>query len=259
MRGRKPDMSRDAAAALRMVLGHIIESQKLFQARQEAGQALDKNRQKVVEDICNAGPKAISGKALTQRELERVDSKHKLIVDVMVSEVASQLQGRSSNKKPSTLEEKQVWAAAALYLSQRVQGVPEQMPGREPDMNADASKALCTALGRIEAGCKLDANREKVVQDIINPAPLTQTHLGRVDAKYRTTVDAMVREVSACLGGKTPMSKPSSPEEVKVWGAAARYLSKRVQGTPEDMKGRKPDMSRAASAQLCVILREIAL
>merc|ERR1719265_2350510 len=79
MRGRKPDMSRDAAAALRMVLGHIIESQKLFQARQEAGQALDKNRQKVVEDICNAGPKAISGKALTQRELERVDSKHKLI------------------------------------------------------------------------------------------------------------------------------------------------------------------------------------
>lgn len=256
MRGRKPDMGRDAATALRMVLGQIVESEKLFAARQEAGKTLQNNRQKVVDDICNPGPKSIGGKHLTQPELERVDSKQSATVDIMVSEVANQLQGISGNNKPSTPEEMQAWAAAAGYLSQRVQGAPEQMPGRAPDMSADAAKALCTALGRIEASCKLGANREKVVQDIVNPAPLTQTHLGRLDMKNKQNVDAMVREVSACLGGKTPMSKPSA-EEAKVWAAAARYLSKRVQGTPEEMKGRKPDMSSAASAELCMVLQEI--
>merc|ERR1712100_919107 len=115
-------------------------------------------------------------------------------------------------------------------------------------MSADAAKALCTVLGRIEASCKLGANRQNVVLDITNPSPLTQTHLARVDVKFKAVVDAMVREVSSCLGGKTSMSKPSAPEELKVWATAASYLSKRVQGAPEDMRSRKPDMSSAAAA-----------
>merc|ERR1719473_36832 len=174
MRGRKPDMGRDAATALRMVLGHIVESHKLFAARQEASKTLNNNRQKVVDDICNPGPNNIHGKRLTQPQLERVDGNHRQTVDMMVSEVANQLQGIATNKKPSTPAEMQVWAAAACYLSQRVQGTPEQMPGRAPDMSADAAKSLCSALGRIEASCRLGANREKVVQDIVNPAPQTQ-------------------------------------------------------------------------------------
>jgi hypothetical protein len=251
MRGRNADMSLDAATALRLVLGHIVESEKLFAARQDAGKALSNNRQNVVNDICNPKP-------LTQPELERVDAKDRDSVDRMVSEVANQLQGVSaSSKLPSTPQELQVWAVAASYLAQRVQGTGEQMPGRAPDMTAAAAKSFCTVLGRIEAGCKLAANRENVVQDITSPAPLTQKHLQRVDAKCSSAVDAMVREVTSCLAGKQ-LSKPSSAEVMKVWKAAALYLSKRVQGSPGAMKGRKPDMSSAASAELCSILNEIA-
>jgi hypothetical protein len=250
MRGRKPDMSRDAAAALRLVLGEIVESEERSAARQEAGKALNNNRQNVVNDICNPKPR-------TQQELTRLAAKDRDIVDRMVSEVANQLQGNSANSKlPSAPEEMQIWAAAACYLAQRVQGAAEQMPGRAPDMSAAATKSFCTVLGRIEAGCKLGANRVNVVQDITNPAPLTQKHLPRVDAKFKGAVDTMVREVSACLGGKT-MSKPSA-QDAQVWKAAALFLSKRVQGTSEAMRGRKPDMSSVATAELCSILNEIA-
>merc|ERR1719265_1613022 len=67
----------------------------------------------------------------------------------------------------------------------------------------------------------------------------------------------MVREVCACLKGKPAMSAPSSPTAFRVWADAARYLSGRVQGSAEEMRGRKPDMSRDAAAALRLVLGEI--
>merc|ERR1719238_452135 len=166
-------------------------------------QLLSSNRERVVQDIINPGPKNIDGKALTQTDLDRVDSKDKASVEAMVNEVCNRLQGKTGTEKPSP-----VWAAAARYLSKRVQGSPEQKPDRKPDMSPGAASALCSVLAQTEAAQLLLANRDRVVQDIVNPGPknndqktLTQLELQRVDSKDKGTVDAMVREVCNRLQG----------------------------------------------------------
>merc|ERR1719240_844496 len=117
------------------------------------------------------------------------------------------------------------------------------MPGREPDMSLGAANALRYVLAQVEkaaapleAAQLLSTNRARVVQDITNPGPknidgkeLTQTELVRVDSKDQATVDAMVGEVCNRLQGKAGANDKISP----VWSAAARYLSKRVQGLSE--------------------------
>merc|ERR1719238_1538056 len=218
-------------------------------------QLLSSNRERVVQDIANPGPTNIDGKALTQTQLTRVDAKDKAAVDSMITEVCNRLQGKGGTEKPSP-----VWAAAARYLSKRVQGSPEQMPGRKPDMSPGAASALCSVLAQTEAAQLLLANRDRVVQDIVNPGPknidqktLTQLELQRVDSKDKGTVDAMVREVCNRLQGKPGTEKPSL-----VWAAAARYLAGRVQGSSEQMPGRAPDMSPAAASALRAVLEDIA-
>jgi surfactin synthase thioesterase subunit len=257
--GRKPDMSAGAAKALKEVLGKI-----------EAGYKLEANRVRVVQDITNSGPTNIDGKSLTQTELKRVDSKNRAIVEAMIGEVCNYLQGKAATKKPSA-QEASVWAAAATYLSKRVQGSNREMPGRNADMSVGAATALRSALeavagdgaARKEAAQALKANQKKVVADIVNPGPknidgivLTQRNLDRVDNKHQAAADAMINEVCGRLQG-TGGRKPSTSEEAIVWAAAASYLSKRVQGSPTDMPGRKPDMSYAAAAALRAVLVEL--
>merc|ERR1719240_2134196 len=125
MPGREPDMSLGAANALRYVLAQVEKAA----APLEAAQLLSTNRARVVQDITNPGPKNIDGKELTQTELARVDSKDQAAVDAMVTDVCNRLQGKAGGApQPS-------WAAAARYLSQRVQGSPNQKPDRKPDMS----------------------------------------------------------------------------------------------------------------------------
>merc|ERR1719252_215378 len=175
MPGRNPDMSSEAATALRAMLGKM-----------EAAHMLMYNRERVVQDITNPGPKNIDGKALTQTELKRVDIDSQASVNAMVKEVICRLLG----KMPCTPapQESLVWAEAARYLSGRIQGTSAEMPGRNPDMSSDAATALRAMLGNMEAAHMLMYNRERVVQDITNPGPenidgkaLTQTELKRVD------------------------------------------------------------------------------
>jgi hypothetical protein len=233
----------------------------LVLAQTEAAAVILGNRENVVQDIANPGPKNINGKALTQMELDRVDSKDKATVDAMVGEVCNRLQGKAATEKPSL-----VWAAAARYLSKRVQGSPEQMPGRKPDMSLGAANALCAVLDDIaaplEAAQLLLANRERVVQDIANPGPknidgkdLSQPDLERVSSKDKAAVDAMLSELCNRLQGNASNKKPS-PEEAKVWAAAARYFSQRIQGSPGQKPGRNADMSSAAAAALQSALKE---
>merc|ERR1711904_614282 len=107
---------------------------------------------------------------------------------------------------------------------------------RKADMSTAAAQALSTTLGRLEAAHRLASNCTRVVQDITNPGPknidgkaLTQTDLKRVDTKHQASVNAMVKEVTSQLLGKTPCGPP--PKEELVWAAAAGYLSGRIQGT----------------------------
>jgi len=133
MPGRKSDMSSDAATALRTTL-----------AQMEATHKLMSNRERVVQDIANPGPRNIEGKALTQKDLKRVDIEQQTSVDAMVQEVCCRLRGKVTCG-PAAGEEL-VWADAARFLSGRIQGSPSEMPGRNPDMSADAAKALRAVL-----------------------------------------------------------------------------------------------------------------
>merc|ERR1719227_72774 len=163
--------------------------------------------------------------------------------------------------KPLAKEEALVWAEAAGFLSARIQGTPSEMQGRNPDMSPEAATALRTTLAKMEAAYMLMSNRERVVQDITNPGPsnidgkaLTQTDLKRLDIKHQASVNAMVKEVSCRLLGKTPSTPP--PQELLVWAKAARFLSGRIQGTPGEMQGRKPDMSSNAAEVLRLVLKQ---
>merc|ERR1719335_16981 len=154
---------------------------------------------------------------------------------------------------PSTPDEALVWAQAATFLSGRIQGSPEEMPGRAPDMSPNAATMMRRALARIEAANKLMSNRERVVQDITNAGPgavgggqLTQLDLTRVDGKHKASVDAMVRELCGRLLGQKKY-EPSTEEESKVWAQAAMYYHLRIQASAAECHGRTPDMSFGAA------------
>merc|ERR1719356_1275657 len=138
--GRNPDMSSAAAAALRSIL-----------AQMEAALMLMNNRERVVQDITNPGPKNIDGKTLTQTNLKRVDAKHRASVDAMVREVCCRLLGKGSSMLQVPGEES-VWGEAARFLSGRIQGAPTDCPGRTPDMSPAAAAALRAVLESMEGG-----------------------------------------------------------------------------------------------------------
>jgi hypothetical protein len=261
--GRNPDMSILAAKAMRKVLPQIANPLEKIEAyNMEAAQMLMHNRERVIQDITNPGPKNIEGKKLTQTDLKRVGSEHRASVDAMVNEVCCCLLGRTTSRKPSP-EDAPVWAQATAFLAGRIQGTESDCPGRAPDMSSAAATALRTMLAQMEAAHTMMNNRERVVKDITNPGPknidgktLTQTDLKRVDAQHRASVDAMVREVCRRLLGKGA-SEPQAAGEASVWAEAARFLSGRIQGAPQDCPGRSPDMSPAAAAALRAVLESV--
>merc|ERR1712014_93492 len=141
--GRAPDMSPDAATAMRKVLAAISSKREAKTGAVEAARALMSNRDRVVQDICNPGPENIDGKQLTQTELQRVSVSKENIecVHLMISDVCCSLLG-SKNPNPCIGKEPATWKAAAKYLIGRIQGDPSECRGREADMSASAAQAL---------------------------------------------------------------------------------------------------------------------
>merc|ERR1719420_1996280 len=247
---RKADFSSAAATALRTTL-----------ARMEAAHRLASNCEMVVQDITNPGQRGLKGGALTQLNLTRVDPKHKASVEEMVQSVCSRLLGQEVSG-PSTSEKALVWVQAATFLSGRIQKSSGEMPGRAPDMSLHAALAMQKVLAQIEAASKLISNREKVVKDICNPGSkavkggeLTQTDLKRLPTNHLGSVDAMVREVSGRLLGKSVFQP--EPSEAKVWADAAKYFHLRIQGTSKEMPGRTRDMSVGAATAMRTVLAQI--
>jgi len=259
--GRAPDMSSNAATIMKRELGKI-----------EAYSKLISNRERVIKDITNPGPQNIEGKALTQSNLRRVDPKNKVFVENMISEVCCRLLG-GVNKRSEGGAESKVWAEAAMFLHLRIQASADECPGRGPDMSSEAATEMRKVLVSIsspkqsidpdslEAVKKLMSNRARVVQDISNPGPqnidgkeLTQKHLTRVLDRF--SVDAMISEVCRRLLGKEA-SWPSASEDWQVWTMAASYLAERIQGSPDEMPGRTPDMSSDAATAMRQVLGSI--
>ena len=210
--GRWPDMSANAVAMVREVLkelrGHKNHSQA---ARTEAGRNLRRNRARVLNDVCNPSPdKNIDGKPLTQLELNRVAPEHREFADDVLREIERRLLDEGSSS-PLTIEAAQVWEAVSVYLDGRIQGTPEDKPGRTPDMSAEAAAAmrevlqeLVWAVALTEAGLKLRRNRSRVLQDVCNPSskknidgrPLTQLELIRVAPTHEAHAGDCSRETS---------------------------------------------------------------
>merc|ERR1719171_2068188 len=217
MPGREPDMSSAAATALRTVLGHIEVASKLVW-----------NREIIVKDITNPGPRGVKGGQLSQTHLKRLDPKHAAAVDAMLREVCDRLLGNSSKmasvkalSEPEAKEEVLAWADAASFFNSRIQGPSDECEFphqyRKADMSTAAAQALSTTLGRLEAAHRLASNCTRVVQDITNPGPknidgktLTQKNLKRVDPKHKESVEEMVKAVCSRLLGQE-VSGPSTP------------------------------------------------
>ena len=88
--GRNADMSAGAAAAMRKALSEIATKKEVIDtSKKEAAQMLMSNRERVIEDITNPGPSNIDGKKLTQPYLKRVNIKHRLVVDSMITRCRS--------------------------------------------------------------------------------------------------------------------------------------------------------------------------
>jgi hypothetical protein len=148
-RGRAPDMTPAAASALRAVLSQIdSKTDAIEAAKHQAATKLMCNRDRVVKDICNPGAKNIDGQALTQPDLKRLGRENEASVHAMISDVCCSLT-HTGNPRPATAQDKPVWQQAAAYLSARVQGSPDQKPGRNADMSADAARALKEALAHV--------------------------------------------------------------------------------------------------------------
>jgi len=254
--GRAPDMSKAAAVAMRTALAEI-----------EASNRLMSNRETVVQDITNPGPGAVKGGGLTQKDLQRVDSSQKASVDKMIREVCGRVLGKTTSEPDNA----QVWAQAATFFNSRIQSTSAECSGRKPDMSPAAAKAIRAVLASIssqsapidasslEAAQMLMFNAERVVQDIANPGPknidgkaLTQPELKRVSPNDRAAVDMMIGEVCCRLLGKSP-ANASEP----CWRDAATYLSGRIQGKPDEMPGRNPDMSSGAATALRTVLKQL--
>ena len=196
--GRRPDMSPGAAAAMRAVLlqmraasdheryaanhyqmlAEVVGSAALAKlttdARHEAGMLLRNNHVRVLKDLCNPSVDFnIDGKPLTQLELTRVAPKDEAYADEALCEIERRLLGEGSTT-PLTTAQCTVWSTVAIYLDGRVQGTPEQKPGRKPDMSAEAAEALRTVLAQIRAFSEPDEEGRAVALRSLGHVVFTQ-------------------------------------------------------------------------------------
>merc|ERR1711871_506215 len=136
----------------------------------------------------------------------------------------------------------------AEYLDGRIQGNPDEMPGRAPDMSAGAATAMMAVLqelksalpaqeAREEAGSRLRNNMQRVLQDVTNSSPTTN-----IDGKPLTQLE--LRRVTA------PQDRPHVE-------AALNEVVRRLLGTPAQKPGRKPDMSASASIAMQEVLGQL--
>ena len=132
-----------------------VASAHAHPARELAARRLIANHAKVLHDVTNpARWTNVEGKPLTQIELRRVHPDLAPHVDRCLQETARRLLSHRLEWRPSHAGAAAAhsdvvvaaWVATARYLDGRIQGRPEQKPGRTPDMDADAAAAMRAVL-----------------------------------------------------------------------------------------------------------------
>lgn len=263
-------------------------------AREEAARTILGNHVNLIKDICNPSSQNIEGRMLTQVELVRVRLECKPHVDEGMREVVRRLLGSSEQGTLDFSSEAiEARAATARYLWFRIQGKPEDKPGRKPDMSAEAKAAAMAVLievgdtaweplkkdlmynssgggARVEAAEKLISNHFKVIQDCCNPSrakningiPLTQSHLVSVSPAHAPHVDAALREVARRLlgSGEAPVTLDSTWLAKDARKKMADYFDQRVHSdfSPQPPRARPKDMSEEASLAFKATCHEVA-
>ena len=256
-------------------------------ARKQAALKLIGNHEAVLKDTTNPTALNIAGKPLTQPELRRVTIEQAVHVDEALREVAYRL---LEEKLDDTACPGQAgtWAAMAAYVSTRIQSSRDEVAGREPDMSGAAAEAMRAVLKEVGAGVgddvaaeahpfaareeaarKLLSNFDALMKDVTNPSPvlnivgraLTQPELKRVlvisegplDSRWRWVAQGLL-EVARRL---TKTTLDPSPGAQEARAAMCAYLDRRIQATPDDMRGRTPDMSAVAAEAMRAVLKEV--
>jgi len=114
-------------------------------ARHEAAWKLLCNHDRVTADITNPSP-------ASQPELERVSSKLEAIVDTFLLELTRRLLGNKAARDATKAKaHREVWAAAARFLSLRIQTTGSRVGGRPNDLSAAGAMAMRAVLDEMGA------------------------------------------------------------------------------------------------------------
>ena len=120
-----------------------------------------------------------------------------------------------------------------------------------------------------DAAVALITNRVLVLKDLTNPTgtdvthmvPLTQTELKRVAPAHVYCVDQFMREVVRRLlihrADNDHLRQGPELHQRSIWKEAATYLDARMQASPDEKPGRKPDMSLAATVAMRAVLKDL--
>lgn len=111
--------------------------------------------------------------------------------------------------------------------------------------------------GYAEAARKLIGNHTNVLNDMTNPAPISQANLPRLSALDSADADEFLLALARGLLGQGG-GKASSPRQKSVWEKAAQYLDKRIQADVSQCPGRNADMSPDAAQAMRSVMQQIS-
>lgn len=159
------------------------------------------------------------------------------------------------------------WSMLRQLLEMRNSG-----PSLLGKVSVEGAAACHSQAARDAAARKLIQNHVRVLYDVVDPAPITQTNLTRVSRAAALHVDAGLREVARRLLGRRTgspeafmldtmltVSIDNNPARAKAWLGMADYLDKRLHAEPEDCPTRKPDMPSDAGKAMRAVLKEVGV
>lgn len=182
------------------------------------------------------------------------------------------IQGVKEQKPGRTpdMSEKAANAMKAVLIecgSSAWEPLKDALAAKGANANAEGVAGIHSQKARQEAATKILSNHFNLMLDVCNPrkelniigVPLTQKELQRVPAAAAPHVEQGLREVVRRLLNEGPIvALDHSQEAQQARVTCATYLQTRIQGNPNEKKGRKPDMSEAAAQAFKEVLQEVA-
>merc|ERR1719343_512419 len=131
----------------------------------------------------------------------------------------------------------------------------------------DGVAAKFSLAARVEAARKLITNRDRVLNDVCNPArksqpiPLTlfvpRENNGAAESGMMETARRLLGRPSGLEGLQSPINPGADSADKQAWVDMAMIIDARLQTSPHQCNYRAPDMGEDAGAALCATLKEV--